>query len=208
MTREPASSEWDLYMDTEPAEEASSSSVKKTPRVPIPRAALQPVLPDTEPEPAAHSSQAYLRLKLENLLLSPKTRKALTVQGVGTLRQLCRLSPTRLAGIPGIGTHNVSEIGETLDYYGLSLSPEPPVRPSKKKRTPTDQLCLPGMELSEIARVCRVCGQALPAEPASERYCSPACRPSARPRKLGQAANPSTLLPQQLTFSHLTQETA
>jgi hypothetical protein len=205
MTREPSFSDWDLYMDTEPDEETSSPSVKKTPRPRPTPLAHQPSLPDTEPEPPVVSSQHYLRLKLENLLLSPKTRKVLAAQGVQTLRQLCCLSPAQLAAVPGIGPHTLTEIAETLDYYGLSLSPEPPVRSSGRKQREAAQLCLPGLESSEIERVCRACRQLLTSKPTSKRFCCVACQQSARPSKLSRIAAPSSRFSGQLAFSFLTE---
>ena len=150
--------------------------------------ALQPTLPHTEP--TVVSIKVYLRLKLENLLLSPKTRKVLAVHDVQTLGQLCRLSATQLATLPGIGPHSLSELHETLDYYGVSFAPEPSSMSKGKKRPATPPLCLPGLELSESLHVCRMCYRQLVSAPISESFCSIACRQSTRSTKPPTTAAP------------------
>ena len=143
--------------------------------------ALQPALPHSEP--TIPSTKVYLRLKLENLLLSPKTRKVLAAHDVQTLGQLCRLSAPQLATLPGIGPHSLSELNETLNYYGVSLAPEHSSKSKGKKHSAPLPLCLPGLEPGESLPVCRACHKPLVSAPISGNFCSAACRQSTRSTK-------------------------
>lgn len=173
----------------EPDAARTSRAATQTSAPPAP-SPLQPALPHSEP--TLVSTRVYLRLKLENLLLSPKTRNVLAAHNVQTLGQLCRLSATQLAALPSIGLHSLSELHETLDYYGVSLAPEPTSRSNGKKHAGPLPLCLPGLEPRENWRVCRGCQKPLVSAPTSGGFCSAACRQSTRLIKLPMTVAPPT----------------